>query len=259
MPLSRRALLAGSVAAGAALAAACAKPAKQRAIGGGGTTTTSAAKGAAGATAVPSSAPEGLAGFVAHGDRGSGLVALTFHGSGDITLVSQLLDHARQMATPITIFAVGQWLDANPQMARRILDGGHELANHTYTHPALGSLDRAGVAREIARCRDALAARAGTTGLWFRPSGIEQPTEMMLDEAAKAGYSVVVGYDVDPHDYEDPGAAAVMSRTRAAVQSGSIVSLHTGHAGTVAAFDTIVNDIRAKGLKPVKVRELLHH
>jgi hypothetical protein len=79
----------------------------------------------------------------------------------------------------------------------------------------------------------------------------------MLQEAGAAGYEVSVGFDVDPHDYQDPGGPAVLSRVRASLQPGSIVSLHFGHAGTVAAFPGIVSAIRDRGLQPVLVRDLL--
>jgi peptidoglycan/xylan/chitin deacetylase (PgdA/CDA1 family) len=184
-------------------------------------------------------------------------VALTFHGSGDHGLGLQLLDAAAAAKAPITVFAVGQWLEQQPDMARRILDGGHELANHTYTHPALGHVDRSGVATEIRKCRDVLARLSGNGGRWFRPSGIDKPTDLMLQEAGAAGYGVSVGFDLDPHDYQDPGSAAVLSRVRAALQPGSIVSLHFGHAGTVAAFPGIVSAIRDRGLEPVLVSDLL--
>jgi peptidoglycan/xylan/chitin deacetylase (PgdA/CDA1 family) len=209
---------------------------------------------------VPTSSGVGskdLATFVRSGSRDRAAIALTFHGSGDLALLRGLLDAAARAKAPVTVFAVGQWLDANPQVAKTLLAAGHELANHTYTHPALSHVDRQGVAAEITRCRDALARHGGTSGKWFRPSGVEVATTLMLEEAARAGYATVVGYDVDPHDYQDPGAHAVANRSIAGMQPGAIVSLHTGHAGTVAAFERIVRGARAKGLEPVLLRDLL--
>jgi len=58
---------------------------------------------------------------------------------------------------------------------------------------------------------------------------------LVLEQAAKAGYSTVVGYDIDPHDYQDPGALAIVERVRAGLHPGAIVSLHTAHEGTVTA------------------------
>ena len=69
----------------------------------------------------------------------------------------------------------------------------------------------------------------------------------MLDVAGEAGYRTVLGFDVDPHDYEDPGADAVAQRTLAAVGPGSIVSLHFGHPGTIAALPAILDGLAAEG------------
>ena len=80
---------------------------------------------------------------------------------------------------------------------------------------------------------------------------------MIQQQAARVGYPTCLSYDLDSLDYTDPGAAAVVRTTLGAVRNGSIVSLHTGHAGTVAAFDTVVRNLRAKGLEPVLVRTLL--
>jgi peptidoglycan/xylan/chitin deacetylase (PgdA/CDA1 family) len=185
------------------------------------------------------------------------LVAFTFHGSGDVGLLDQLLAVATAHRAPLTIFAVGQWLDANAAVARRILNDGNELANHTYTHPSLGSVAPAGVATEITKCRDALQRHAGSPGAWFRPSGITVPNATILSAATAAGYKTVVGFDVDPLDYLDPGAATVRSRTAAALHPGAIVSLHTGHRGTVDAMAGMLQDAAARGLRPVTVTELL--
>ena len=54
-----------------------------------------------------------------------------------------------------------------------------------------------------------------------------------------------------------PGASVIASRVRQTVKPGSIISLHLGHAGTVAAFPTLVADVWARGLEPVLVRDLL--
>lgn len=192
-----------------------------------------------------------------HASRDTHAIALTFHGSGDVALLDDLLAVVAAHHAPITIFAVGTWLDANPTVARRILDGGHELANHTYTHPALATVSGAQLDSEVTRCRDALVRHAGLPGKWFRPSGIEVPTDAMIRAANAAGYATCIGYDVDPRDYQDPGADLVRTRTLATVQPGSIVSLHTGHKGTVEALAAILDGLASRGLRPVTVSTLL--
>ncbi len=66
---------------------------------------------------------------------------------------------------------------------------------------------------------------------------------MLAAAAGRVGYRTVVAFDVDPADYRDPGAALVASRTLAAVQRGSIVSLHLGHEGTVQALPAILDGL----------------
>ena len=209
------------------------------------------------APATTTTAAHALPGFVQHGDRTKQQVALTFHGSGDVGLLDALLAVTAAHHAPITVFAVGTWLDANPTVARRILDAGHELANHTYTHPALATVSHAQLDAEVTRCRDALVRHAGRPGAWFRPSGIAVPTDTMIEAANAAGYATCVGYDVDPRDYQDPGADLVRSRTVAAVRPGSIVSLHTGHKGTVDALAAILDELARRALTPVTVSTLL--
>jgi peptidoglycan/xylan/chitin deacetylase (PgdA/CDA1 family) len=148
-------------------------------------------------------------------------------------------------------------MEANPGLAGQIVAGGHTLGNHTYTHPDLGSLDAAAVADEIQRCAQVLEHLEGSNGRWFRPSGVVVPSALILDQAGLAGYPVSVGYDVDPLDYQDPGSAAIVARVTQALRPGSIVSLHTGHAGTVEAFPTLVALIRSRHLEPVLIGDLV--
>ena len=226
----------------------------------GTTTTTPAGSEAVGTlppTAPAASGPVGAAAFVNHGDRNGTAVALTFHAAGDTGLATQLLDLLAQQKVLVTVFGVGQWLQQNPATAKRIMSDGHELANHTFTHQAMGHLNRAQIADEIKRCADVLTGYTGSISPWFRPSGIEIPTPDILAEAGKVGYKVSVGYDLDSLDFQDPGTAAVVHNVNSAVKAGSIISLHFSHANTVAALPAILDHLRQSGLKPVTVSQLL--
>jgi peptidoglycan/xylan/chitin deacetylase (PgdA/CDA1 family) len=192
------------------------------------------------------------------GDRDQ--VGLTFHTDGPTSMVEAVLDIIEGRGLVITTFIVGSWLDANPAMGSRIVAGGHDLANHTYTHPGFETLTPAQMQTEIGRCRTALEAHAGSPGLWFRPSGtdngVDSPSAATLAAAGAAGYTAI-GYDVDPIDYRDPGSGAVTERTLAAVRRGSIVSLHMGHQGTIDALPALLDGLDGKGLEPVSLRTLL--
>src|SRR4051794_37478966 len=253
--LPRRAFLAG------ALAAAACSPSKQSSAttpsspsATSGTTPTSA-------TSEPTTTAPATTRFVSAGPRDRDQVALTFHVSGDRGLAVRLLDTLRSEKVPITAFMVGTWLDQNADLASRFLEDGHELANHTYTHLTFPSLSRADMEREVTGCRDSLQRVAGTTGAYFRPSGTsngtDDPGATVQDVAHDAGYATVVGFDVDPSDYSDPGTGAVAQRTLTSVQRGSIVSLHFGHQGTIDALPQIVSGLADRQLRPVGLTTLL--
>ena len=214
---------------------------------------------AAPTTPAPTQPP--AAQFVSTGPTTRDRVALTFHTNGDLELAGQLLDVLAAHRVHMTSFVVGNWLDANPDWAKRLLDGGHELANHTYTHPTFGDLSPDAMTAEIVQCRDVLTRLGGSGGKFFRPSGTDDgttsPGQVVLDVAGQAGYPVVLGFDVDPFDYDDPGADAVTQRTLAAVKAGSIVSLHFGHPGTIQALPAILDGLDQKGLQPGTASALL--
>lgn len=277
-PSRRRLLAAGSAAAAAAGLAACsgsASPDGSAGAAGAGSTprplrapataTAPATPGSVAASAPPPGpdlVPGGPATAVANGPRDRPRVALTFHlgpheTGQDPVLARQLLGEAADLGVPITVFAVGQWLDAHQDLIPPILAAGNEVANHTYTHPTLTALPAGQVAAEIAGCRDVLARLTPTQGRYFRPSGTSTASPLILTEAGAAGYRTVVDFDVDPLDYTSPGADAVVARVRAGLRPGSIVSLHFGYPGTVAAFPRIATLLRTAGLTPVTVHDLL--
>jgi peptidoglycan/xylan/chitin deacetylase (PgdA/CDA1 family) len=184
-------------------------------------------------------------------------VALTFHGAGDLALTAAVLEIARSAGAGLTVFAVGQWLAANPSVGRDIVAAGHDLGNHTWSHLAMTTLDEATARREISRGAGAVASAVGTAGMLFRPSGTPSSTPSIRAAAASSGYARCISYDVDSLDYTDPGASAVLSRTLAEVKAGSIVSLHLGHQGTVDALPGILRGLAAKGLAAVPLTRLL--
>ncbi len=253
--------LLGAVAAGvSACGGSPSVPAASPAPGAATTTTTPQPAATSPAGAAPTPPPAVLArnpqGDLLHGSRTGTALALTFHGAGDPALATRVLAELRSAAATVTVFAVGSWLQANPSMASAILDSGHDLGNHTYHHLAMSSLGAPTADDEVARCAALLRQQTGSIGRWFRPSGTPQSNATIRAAARKAGYSQCVSYDVDSLDWTDPGPAAVTRRVLALARPGSIVSLHLGHAGTVAALPSVLEGLRATGLRPVTLTEL---
>jgi peptidoglycan/xylan/chitin deacetylase (PgdA/CDA1 family) len=200
---------------------------------------------------------DGLPAEIVNGPRDAPRVALTFHGQGEPALVKRLLAELGSGGARVTVLAVGSWLDAQPDLARLVLDGGHELGNHTQNHLAIADLGADRVLAEIQGCADRLARLTGSIGAWFRPSQTQHATPLIEAQAAKVGYRTCLSYDVDSLDFTDPGAAAVVRNTLRSVRNGSVVSLHFGHAGTVEAMPALLDGLRRRGLAAVTMTELM--
>ncbi|MFJ4923507.1 polysaccharide deacetylase family protein [Streptomyces sp. NPDC088725] len=194
---------------------------------------------------------------IAHGPRDHGRVALTFHGQGDPATARALLAEAERAGARVTVLAVGSWLDAHPSMARRILDGGHDLGNHTQRHADISAMDEARAYAEIIGCARRLRRLTGSIGLWFRPSRAQHATPLVQRLALRAGYPHVLSYDVDSLDFTSPGAPAVLSNITGQIRNGSVVSLHFGYADTVAALPALLDELDDRGLRAVTTTELL--
>jgi peptidoglycan/xylan/chitin deacetylase (PgdA/CDA1 family) len=206
--------------------------------------------------AAPASTPAPLpTGEVDHAGTGRPEVALTFHGAGDPELARRVLTAAHDHGAQVTVLAVGTWLAQDRDAARLVTDLGHELGNHTWSHPDLAALGPAQVRTEIERCRDLIATATGGPGAFFRPSQAQHATPAVRRIAAAAGYPRVLSYDVDSRDYTDPGAAAVRRNIRA-VGAGGVVSMHLGHPGTLDALPGLLDDLAARGLTPVTASRL---
>lgn len=192
-----------------------------------------------------------------HGPRNRARVALTFHGQGDPAIARTVLAEAERARARITVLAVGSWLDEHPDMARRILDGGHDLGNHTQHHVDISAMGETEAYAEITGCAQRLRRLTGSIGTWFRPSRTRSATPLVQRLAQRAGYPHVLSYDVDSLDFTSPGAAAVTRKVAGEIRNGSVVSLHFGYADTVAALPVLLSEIDRRGLRAVTTTELL--
>ncbi|MEV5984951.1 polysaccharide deacetylase family protein [Streptomyces sp. NPDC052051] len=194
---------------------------------------------------------------ITHGPRDRPRVALTFHGQGDPSYARSILAAAEKKGAKLTVLAVGTWLDAHPDLARRVLDGGHDLGNHTQHHIGVNTLPDKEALAEIQGCADRLDKLTGSIGTWFRPSRAPRATPRVERLARRVGYPHVLSYDVDSLDYTSPGAPAITRKVLGEIRGGSVVSLHFGYADTVAAFPTLLHELDRRGFTAVTTTELL--
>jgi len=194
---------------------------------------------------------------IANGSRKKPQVALTFHGAGDPALVQKLLAILKSSATPVSVFAIGKWLQGYPEVAKQMLNAGYDLGNHTMNHFQMKTLSAKQVDSEIAGCATELKKLIGNHGKWFRPSGTQYSNSIIRKAVLKYGYNQCIAYDVDSHDYQDVGKRVVLADIGKTVKNGSIVSLHFGHQDTIDAMPTLLENLHAKGLTPVTLTTLL--
>ncbi|MFJ9686519.1 polysaccharide deacetylase family protein [Streptomyces bacillaris] len=281
-PVHRRgALGAGAALIASALAAGCARGGGETAVrggdGAGGAAPGSSppASSAPGSRAPSSTAPPssdgstatagprrfpGWPGEITHGPRDRPRIALTFEGRGDPGLARAALARIERAGARVTVLAVGSWLEAHPELARRILDGGHEIGNHTQRHRDLAALaerDERAAYEEIDACARRLRRLTGSIGTWFRPSPGPGTTAPVRRLAARAGYPHVLGYDVESRDHAATGVPAVLRKVTGELRHGSVVGLSLARPVTVAALPLLLTEIDRRGLRAVTATELL--
>lgn len=189
------------------------------------------------------------------------LVALTFDDGPDPEQTPRILDALAGRGHTATFFCIGRHAERHPGVVVATAAAGHEIGNHTYSHPPLTLVSGRRLREEVRRADWVLAAIAGTTPVHFRPPlGWAGPA--VLARIAAEGYRPVLG-TVYPGDPRAPDAETIVRRTIARLAPGRIVILHDGssrgrsRAHTVRALPEILAQLEARGLRGVSVRELL--
>jgi cellulose synthase/poly-beta-1,6-N-acetylglucosamine synthase-like glycosyltransferase/peptidoglycan/xylan/chitin deacetylase (PgdA/CDA1 family)/spore germination protein YaaH len=199
-----------------------------------------------------------------------GFVSLTFDDGPDPDWTPRILDVLREKHVPATFFVVGENALAHPGLLNRIVDEGHELGNHSYTHPNFSSLSDGEAHLEMNATERLVEAYTGRGMRLFRAPyfGDAEPTtgdELQPALVAQQSGYLNVGLHVDSEDWQQPGVDAIVANAVNAVmagneeRSGQIVLLHDGggdRAQTLAALPRIIDALRARGFRFVPTAEL---
>src|SRR5438105_11293817 len=183
-------------------------------------------------------------------------IALTFDDGPHMTLTPKLLDLLAAHQMRATFFVVGQSAADHPGILRRAIREGHEIANHTWSHPYLGKMSDEGVRRELQKTDDAIFNAIGKRPTLLRPpygSITPRQKRWIHDDF---GYRIII-WDVDPLDWKRPGPSVVCNRILKETRPGSIVLAHDIHPGTIEAMPSTFDHLEARGLKFVTVSELI--
>jgi len=183
-------------------------------------------------------------------------VALTFDDGPHPELTPQLLDILRSEGVRATFYVVGRNVQTYPEIARRIVAEGHEIANHTWSHPALTGLSSARLEKEIASTSEVIQRVTGR-----RPTNMRPPYGAVNDRVRQSMFKDhgldVIMWSVDPLDWRRPGAEVVRQRLVAGAKPGGILLAHDIHPGTIEAMPGTIRDLKAKGFGFATVSQLL--
>jgi cellulose synthase/poly-beta-1,6-N-acetylglucosamine synthase-like glycosyltransferase/spore germination protein YaaH/peptidoglycan/xylan/chitin deacetylase (PgdA/CDA1 family) len=200
-------------------------------------------------------------------------IVLTFDDGPDARFTPAILDALASRKAPAAFFVTGLNANANPDLLLREYREGHEIGNHSYTHPHFDDVGRAQLQLEINLTTRLLESVLGARTVLFRPPyGIDHHPETsgevaLLPVPQSMGY-VIVGSRIDPHDWgspdggKPPTAEEITRRVLRDAQDGvgNIVLLHDGggnRSATVAALPAIVDGLRREGFTLVSVADLL--
>jgi peptidoglycan/xylan/chitin deacetylase (PgdA/CDA1 family) len=189
-----------------------------------------------------------------------GQIALTFDDGPDREWTPRILDLLKQEQVPATFFIIGSNGQANPQLVRRILAEGHDLGNHTFTHPNLGEMPGLITNLALTATQRLIEAVTGRSTKLFRPPyfGDAEPTtpdEVEPVVLAQALGYLTVGLRNDPDDWALPGADEIVKRTIESATNpdpdtrGQVVLLHDGggdRSQTLAALPRLISDLRQR-------------
>nr|WP_244864695.1 polysaccharide deacetylase family protein [Paenibacillus sp. J23TS9] len=187
-------------------------------------------------------------------------VALTFDDWGTDVTVTKILDILDQYHIKASFFLRADGVERNPNLARAIAEAGHDVGNHTYSHPVLNTLTPTQLQNEVVKAHQII-----TEAIQEKPAMIFRPPtgEINADEAriiSAAGYHMIADFNVDPNDWNRSRTADQIVKTiTEETKSGSIILLHMlDDLHTIEALPEAIEKLKSKGYTFVRVSDLLN-
>ena len=183
-------------------------------------------------------------------------IAITFDAAWSAEDTDQLITILKKHNAKATIFAVGDWVEKNPQAVKKLHKNGHEMANHSDTHAAFSKISREEIKQEILNCNKKIEAITGvSTKLVRAPSGDYDNKSIEVSEALRMK---MIQWDCDSLDYQKLSVEEMYNRIINKVQNGSILLFHNGVENTPEALDKILTKLKTDGYEFVTVSELIY-
>ncbi len=194
-------------------------------------------------------------------------IALTFDDGPDPSATPAILDILRREHVPATFFVIGLNADRYPGLLARIDAEGHEIGNHTFTHPNIAMIRERQLSLEVNATERLFESRLGRGSVLFRPPYAEDvepetPAQVrpLLFTSGRGYYTI--GMQIDPGDWKTPGVDRIVAATVEGADrgDGNVVLLHDGggdRSQTVAALPRIIESLRQRRFELVPVSDLI--
>lgn len=190
-------------------------------------------------------------------------IALTFDDGPNDPHTLNLLDVLSKYNVPATFFMIGRYVRLRPDIALKVRNRGHVVANHTFTHPFLTFETLAKVGSELEHCHDALTSAVGGHSNLFRPPwGARRPA--VLRTVRQLGFEPVM-WSVTGFDWDAPSAEYIQKKVTRRVRGGDVILLHDGghkafgtdRSHTVKAVDLLLTRYKAEGYEFLTIPSMM--
>lgn len=184
------------------------------------------------------------------------IVSISFDAAWGAEDTQQLIDIMAQYNVKATFFVVGEWVDKYPESVKALHDAGHEIMNHSDTHPHMTNLSREEMMKEINTCNDKIEAITEVRPTLLRPPYGDYNNALIevMDEMGM----YCIQWDVDSLDWKDLSASEITKRVTSKVGPGSIVLFHNAAKHTPEALPDVIQTLQNDGYQFVKISEQIY-
>lgn len=183
-------------------------------------------------------------------------VAITFDTSWGVDNTEEILKVLDRNNVKGTFFLIGVWIDKHPSQAKEIFNRGHEIGNHSNSHPDMKYISKEKVVQEIAITDAKIMKLTGKgTNLFRFPSGSYNAEAVAAVESTN---HLPIQWDVDSIDWKEYGVDVEYERVINKTRPGSIILFHNGAKYTPESLDKIIKELKSQGYQFVKVSDLIY-
>lgn len=188
-------------------------------------------------------------------ERDDKVISISFDASWGADKTIPILDILDQYGVKTTFFLVGGWVDKYPDMVKEIFARGHEIGNHSNTHPQMSKLGEEGIRDELRMMSDKVEKLTGVRPTLFRPPYGDYNNRVIQVSRAE-GYEAVQ-WSIDSLDWKDRGTQDIIRRCTYKVDNGDIVLFHNDSNDIVNALPTVIQHYQGLGYTIVPVGQLV--